>query len=110
MWAKEEAQKRQAKRAAISKKAEQVEHVPKVDLNARGLPERVHTQKTAGQATVQNNVVPAKPRQHPTGKMVTPAEAEKKLMTRSIQNNTSTTMPKASHSGVSSGRLSSESS
>jgi len=80
MWAKEEAQKRQAKRAAISKKAEQVELVPKVDLNARGLPERVHTQKTAGQATVQNNVVPAKPRQHPTGKMVTPAEAEKKLM------------------------------
>merc|ERR1719498_2330498 len=66
MWAKEEAQKRQAKRSAISKKAEQVEHVPKVDLNAHGLPERVLTQKTArsGHSTEQRCASKASPASH----------------------------------------------
>jgi hypothetical protein len=84
MWGKEAKQAKAAKGNAVSKKADKAEVVPKIDLNARGTaPEKVRTEKIHAEAPAAKKVVPAaKPKAAApkTGKMVTPEEAEKKLM------------------------------
>jgi len=74
-WSKQAEQAKMAKDMALDKKGLKKEHQPAA----------VHGQKKAApkaapKPPVQNKIVAAKTRQATTGKMVTPEEAEKKLM------------------------------